>query len=266
MLMDNWQFDIRDVVDIALVAVVVYYVLRMVRGTRAVQMLIGLAVVALVYELARFFGLLTVEWIFGHFFSVSIVVLVVLFQHEIRRGLMRMGVNPLAANPGPDKTLIEALVESSFALKHRGWGGLIAIERETGLKHLFESGVELHSPVRADIMQAIFCPQAPMHDGAVIVHQGGEHGGYIAAARVLLPLARAGTLSARFGTRHRAALGLSEESDALVIVISEESGDVRLAEDGGLSENLDHAELQMRLAQKLMPHPHLVTPSKEGGS
>lgn len=262
MHMDNWQFDMRDLVDIALVAVVVYYALRLVRGTRAVQMLIGLAVVALVYELARFFGLLTVEWIFGHFFSVSIVVLVVLFQHEIRRGLMRMGVNPLAASTGPDKELIETLVESGFALKHRGWGGLIVIERETGLKHLFESGVEFRSPVRSDVIQAIFCPQAPMHDGAVIIQQGGEHGGYIAAARVLLPLARAGALSSHFGTRHRAALGLSEESDALIIVVSEESGDVRLAEDGELSGNLDHAALRLRLAQKLALYQQVPQPSK----
>ncbi|HKJ82766.1 MAG TPA: diadenylate cyclase [Mariprofundaceae bacterium] len=261
--MGNWQFDVRDVVDIALVAVVVYYVLRLVRGTRAVQMLIGLAMVALVYELARFFGLLTVEWIFGHFFSVSIVVLVVLFQHEIRRGLMRMGVNPLTASSGPNKELIEALVESTFALKHRGWGGLIVIERETGLKHLFESGVEFSAPVRSDVIQAIFCPQAPMHDGALIVHHGGEYGGHIAAARVLLPLARAGSLSSHFGTRHRAALGLSEESDALIIVVSEESGNVRLAEDGELSENLDHTELRARLTEKLMVHHQHLSKSNE---
>ncbi|MDQ6959647.1 MAG: diadenylate cyclase, partial [Mariprofundaceae bacterium] len=215
MNMENWHFGIRDLVDIALVSVVVYFVLRLIRGTRAVQMLIGLAVVVVVYELARFFGLLTVEWMFGHFFSAFIIILVVLFQHEIRRALMQVGVNPLGA-ASAQIGLTDALVESAFALSHRGWGGLLVVERETGLKHLFESGVEMNAPVRSDIIQALFCPQAPMHDGAVIVQpQEGLHG-RVMAARVLLPLAQANALSGEFGTRHRAAIGLTEESDALV--------------------------------------------------
>ncbi len=249
--MENWYFGFRDIVDIALVAVVVYFVLRLIRGTRAVQMLIGLTVVVVVYELARYFGLLTVEWMFGHFFSAFIIILVVLFQHEIRRALMQVGVNPLAFS-GVHTGLVDALVESSFALSHRGWGGLLAIERETGLKHLFESGVEVDTPVRSDVIQAFFCPQAPMHDGAVIIQPHMGKNGRIVAARVLLPLAQANVLSGEFGTRHRAAIGLTEESDALVVVVSEESGHVRLAEDGKVSDPLDRDALRGMLMQRLL--------------
>lgn len=248
--MENWSFGIHDVVDIALVAVVIYFMLRFIRGTRAVQMLIGLAVLLVVYELARFFGLLTEEWLFGHFFSAFIIILVVLFQHEIRRGLMQVGVNPLAT-VGIHSGLAEALAEVAVALSHRGWGGLLVIERETGLKHLFESGVEMNAPVRSDVIQALFCPQAPMHDGAVIIQPREGDNGRVMAARVLLPLAQANALSGEFGTRHRAAIGVTEESDALVIVISEESGNVRLAEDGSMSEPMDRNELRARLMRLL---------------
>jgi diadenylate cyclase len=248
--MGEWQFEIRDAVDIALVAVVIYYVLRLIRGTRAEQMLIGVAVVLVIYELARMFGLLTIEWIFSQFFSVFIVIMVVLFQHEIRRGLMRVAVNPLASGATPKDVLIDMLVESSLSLLHREWGGLIVIERETGLRHLYDSGVEMDVALRPDIVQAFFCPDAPMHDGAVIV-RADEGGGRIVAARVLLPLAQASALAGGFGTRHRAAVGLTEESDALVLVVSEERGDLHLAEEGRLNGPLGSAELRKLLIDRL---------------
>jgi diadenylate cyclase len=247
----GWQFGIRDAVDITLVAVVIYYALRLIRGTRAEQMLIGVAVVLVVYELARMFNLLTIEWIFSQFFSVFIVIMVVLFQHEIRRGLMRVAVNPLAAGASPKTVVVDLLVESAMALVHRGWGGLIVIERDTGLKHLYDSGVEMDVALRPDMVQALFCPDAPMHDGAVIVLMD-ERGGRIVAARVLLPLAQANALSGNFGTRHRAAVGLTEESDALVLVVSEERGDVHLAEEGKLAGPLGSAELRSELETRLV--------------
>lgn len=236
--MQNWNFGLLDIVDIALVSVLVYLVLRLIRGTRAVQMLIGLTVFVVVYELSRFFGLLTVEWIFGQFFSAFIIILVVLFQHEIRRALMRVGANPLASASSPTQ-MVDAIVESSFALAHLRWGALVVIERETGLKHLFDSGVEMDAPVRSDIMQALFNTRAPMHDGAVVIRPQMGESGRIVAARVLLPLAQANALSSEFGTRHRAAIGLTEESDALVVVVSEETGYVRLADGGTMSKPVD---------------------------
>jgi len=245
-----WQFSMLDAIDIALVAVVIYYVLRLIRGTRAEQMLIGIAVVLVVYELARIFNLVTVEWIFSQFFSVFIVVMVVLFQHEIRRGLMRVAVNPLASGTSAKDVVVDLLIESAMSLVHRGWGGLLVIERETGLKHLYESGVEMDVALRPDIVQAIFCPEAPMHDGAAIIVIN-EMGGRIVAARVLLPLAQAGALAGGFGTRHRAAVGLSEESDALVLVVSEERGEIHLAEEGKLSQSFSSKELRDELTNRL---------------
>ncbi|MDQ6965439.1 MAG: diadenylate cyclase CdaA [Mariprofundaceae bacterium] len=248
--MQNWKFGLLDIVDIALVAILIYLILRLIRGTRAVQMLIGLAVFVVVYELSRFFGLLTVEWIFGQFFSAFIIILVVLFQHEIRRALMRVGANPLASSGSPTE-MIDSLVESSFALAHCRWGGLVVIERDTGLKHLFDSGVVMDAPLRTDVLLALFCPQAPMHDGAVVVQPLAGEGGHIVAARVLLPLAQANALSGAFGTRHRAALGLTEESDALVVVVSEETGQVRVADGGTMGEAVDAAGLRRLLLNRL---------------
>jgi len=248
--MRNWDVSLIDAIDVAVVAIVIYFVLRLMRGTRAAQMLIGLAVLLLVYELARIFGLLTVEWIFSQFFTAFIIIFVVLFQHEIRRGLMQVAVNPLAYSGPPVVMMIDDLVESSVALVHRGWGGLIVIERETGLKHFIESGVEMNVAVRADVVQTLFCPQAPMHDGALVVRYGHD-GAYIVAARVLLPLAQASSLPGGFGTRHRAAVGLTEESDALVIVVSEEGADMRIASGGVLSEALGVEQLKSELATRL---------------
>lgn len=252
--MQNWNFGLLDIIDIALVAVLVYLVLRLIRGTRAVQMLIGLTVFVVVYEISRFFGLLTVEWIFGQFFSAFIIILVVLFQHEIRRALMRIGANPLASSASPTE-MVDSLVESAFALAHCNWGALMVIERETGLKHLFDSGVEMDAPLRSDLMLALFNPQAPMHDGAVVIHPQSGENGRIVAARVLLPLAQANAnaLSGEFGTRHRAALGLTEESDALVVVVSEETGHVRLVDGGTVSEPFDAAGLRQDLLSRLSP-------------
>ncbi len=245
--MDNWQFGLIDILDISVVAIVVYFFLSLIRGTRAVQMLIGIGVVVITYQLARSFGLFTVEWMFGHFFSAFMVILVVLFQQEIRRALMRVAANPLVFGEAASDEVTEALVESAFSLVHRGWGGLLVIERETGLRHLFESGVELDAPLRPDMVQALFCADAPMHDGAVIVRKESG-GGRIVAARVLLPLAQANAVAGNFGTRHRAAVGLSEESDALVVVISEERGEVHLVDNGQISAPMSRAELHEALS------------------
>jgi len=258
--MTNWQFGLTDLIDIMVVAIVVYFFLRLIRGTRAVQMLIGIAIVVVTYQLARVFGLFTVEWMFGHFFSAFMVILVVLFQQEIRRALMRVAINPLASSNEPVDAMLEAMVESAFALVHRGWGGLLVIERDTGLRHLYDSGVELDAPLRPDVIQTLFCTDAPMHDGAVIIDPDVGCG-RVVAARVLLPLAQANAVPGSYGTRHRAAVGLTEETDALVIVVSEESGEVHLVEEGQMGSAMSRRELHQALAQRLnamkqMPKKH----------
>jgi len=258
--MTSWQFGLTDVVDITVVAIVVYFFLRLIRGTRAVQMLIGIAIVVVTYQLARVFGLFTVEWMFGHFFSAFMVILVVLFQQEIRRALMRVAINPLSASNEPGEAMLDALVESAFSLVHRGWGGLLVIERDTGLRHLFDSGVEMDAPLRPDVIQALFCTEAPMHDGAVVIDPNTREG-RVVAARVLLPLAQANAVPGNFGTRHRAAVGLTEETDALVVVISEESGDVHLVEEGQMGEAMQSRALHQALAQRL----NAIAPDSQAG-
>jgi len=244
------QLSILDVIDMLVVAVVVYFALRLIRGTRAEQMLIGLAVLFVIYKVARAFDLLTVEWMFSQFFSAFIVIFVVLFQSEIRRGLMHVAVNPWAPTPHSLEKMIEVLVASSQSLVKRKWGGTVVIERETGLKHMMESGVKMQVPLTEDTLQTIFCPYAPMHDGAVVV-QNTSQGVCIVAARVLLPLAQAGSLPGGFGTRHRSAVGVTEESDALVLVISEERGEIHLAYEGVLSPPLKHDVLKNELFRHL---------------
>ncbi len=256
--MNDWlvwlheQFTLWDVVDITVVAIVVYFALRLIRGTRAEQMLIGLAVLFVVYKLAIAFNLLTVEWMFSQFFSAFIVIFVVLFQSEIRRGLMQVAVNPWASSPHALEDMVTKLMESTQVLVRRKWGGTLVIERETGLKHLMESGVEMNVPLNPDFIQAMFCPHAPMHDGAVVLRLG-DKGACVAAARVLLPLAQANSLPGDFGTRHRSAVGVTEESDAVVLVVSEERGEVHLAYQGVLTPPLQGNRLRSELMRHLKP-------------
>jgi len=251
MFIDNLQFSFIDLLDISLVALIIYYVLRLVRGTHAEQMLIGLVVMLVLYEIARTFGLLTVEWIFNQVFAVFIVILVVLFQAEIRKGLMRVAVNPLSGSASPQQQLIASVVEATNLLLQKRWGALIVFERETGLKHLDESGVLVHADVDAELIVTLFCPATPLHDGALTIALDEQGQPKIRAARALLPLAKSKHVHGRYGTRHRAAIGLTEENDALVIVVSEERGDVHLVENGEMSEALDAKALAKALKQRL---------------
>ena len=247
MFWDSLQLTFIDLIDISIVALVVYYVLRLIRGTHAEQMLIGLVVMLVLYEVARTFGLLTVEWIFNQVFAVFIVILVVLFQAEIRKGLMRVAINPLSTVIEPQEQMIEEVVAATKTLTNKRWGALIVFERETGLRHLDESGVKIEADVKADLMVTLFCSATPLHDGAIIIALNHEGMPEIRSARVLLPLAKSKHVLGKFGTRHRAAIGLSEENDALVLVVSEERGDIHLVENGEMSEALSDDALRKAL-------------------
>jgi len=165
MMIGNMQVSFMDLLDIGLVALIIYYVLRLIRGTHAEQMLIGLVVMLMLYWVAKTFGLLTVEWMFDQIFAVFIVILVVLFQAEIRKGLMRVAINPLSTTVSPKEELIAAVVKATRGLVQKHWGALIVFERETGLKHLDESGVLLHARVDAELMITLFSPDTPLHTG-----------------------------------------------------------------------------------------------------
>jgi diadenylate cyclase len=240
----------RDALDILLVALVFYNLLLLIRGTRAVQMLFGMILLVAVYYLAGITKLDTLTTILEKFLILLPFVIVVLFQQEIRRALARFGRNPLWRLTGPQKveTVFQDVVLAATHLASRKIGALIIIERTEGLRSFAENGIALDANVSYDLLVNIFNPDSPLHDGAVIIQ--GEK---IVAAACFLPLTLSAELSTEFGTRHRAALGITKETDALAVVVSEETGTISVAYDGELERDLDAKNLRNTLYQ------HLVT-------
>jgi len=231
----RWQ----DAADILLVSFVIYQVILLVKGTRAMQMILGLGVVVATLVVSQLLQLETINWILNSFLSSIILVIIILFQSDIRRALSRMGQGPFfAAGADPSPTL-EEVVRTAVSLASRMMGGLIVLERNVGLADFVETGTKLDARVSRELMVSLFQPPGPLHDGAVIVR--GER---IVAARCLLPLSTNPNLGRHLGTRHRAGLGLSEESDAVCVVVSEERGRVSVAVGGKLTPDLDAAALR----------------------
>ena len=230
------QFTWRDAVDVLLVAVIIYGILNLIRGTRAMQISIGLTVLASTYFIARAFDLIALEVISRGILFYLPFAIIVLFQQEIRRALARMGRNPLLAifRRRNGSEAIEPILDASEILAAKRIGALIAIEGDQTLRIYEEAAKPLDALVTTDLLVSVFTPGGPLHDGAVIVR-----GNRIVAAGAFLPLTTAADPKLGHGTRHRAALGLSEESDAFLIVISEENGSIAAAAEGVLHENLD---------------------------
>ncbi len=240
-------FGLQDLLDIAAVSVVLYWILLLIRGTRALQMVFGLVVLGGGYFLAQAAELSTFQWILENFLGSIVIVIVIIFQDEIRRALALVGSNPLTgSNPGEQRHLIEELVKTAAALSSKRIGALIVIERNIGLKNYIEKGTPIEGTVSKDLLLSIFMPFSPIHDGAVIIS-----GGRIAAAQCFLPLTVNPRLEKILGTRHRAALGLTEETDAVVIVLSEETGKVSTACEGKLYSRLETEELRRMLDRML---------------
>jgi diadenylate cyclase len=245
----------RDVVDVLAVAIIVYYLLQLIRGTRAAQIVIGLALLGAVYYFARLAHLATLQTLLGNLLIFLPFATIVLFQQEIRRALASFGRSTLWTW-GSQKEVAIAFNEfavAATALSARRIGALIVVERLDGLRGYVENGIRLDARLSYDLLINLFNPDAPLHDGAVIVQ-----GDRIAAAACFLPLTQNPELSKDFGTRHRAALGISEETDCVAIVVSEESGVISLACDGKLTRNLDAKsllnQLYKRLITDLSPH------------
>jgi uncharacterized protein (TIGR00159 family) len=227
-----------DLLDIFLVTVIIYRILVLIRGTRALQILVGLGVIFLVYTASQLLGLYTLNWLLSTFLGSLILVIVVLFQPEIRRGLARFARNPFASSSIEGGDYLEELVRSTTALTNRRIGALIVLEKETGLNEYIEEGVKLDAAVSRELLVSVFLPSSPIHDGAVIIRNGR-----MVAAGCFFPLATEVDLDRDLGTRHRAGLGLSQESDALVLIVSEERAQVTVASEGRLSGHLSSDEL-----------------------
>ena len=243
----RWQ----DVVDVAIIAFVSYRVINLIRGTRAAQMLMGLLVVFATYLGSQYFELYTLNWVLDNFLASMILVIVVIFQNDIRRALTQVGSGPTFAG-GPDKMAhaqaLEEVVRASSGLAGKRTGALLVFEREVGLNEYIEVGTRLDARVSRELIQSIFLPTSPIHDGALIVQKGR-----ITAAGCFLPLTTNPNVSKTLGTRHRAAIGLTEETDAVVIVVSEEEGKVSLVREGKITRDLDPGTLRSTLQQLLTP-------------
>ena len=248
------QVQLTTIVDIGLTALVIYWVFSLIRGTRAVRLVIGVSVILLIYAVAQAAGLRLFTQLLQAGAVVGLFALVVVFQPELRRGLDRLGrVGSLAwiASPADQRAadrVAAAIARASARMAAARRGALIVIERETGLEEIAETGVMIRGNLTAELLEALFAPRAALHDGAVIVR-----GETILAAGALLPLAELTVHAERYGTRHRAALGITEQTDAVVVVVSEESGQASLVERARIRRNLDEAQLTRALTSLLRP-------------
>lgn len=236
----------RDAIDILLVAIILYRLLLLVKGTKAAKMLIGLVMVLAASVAARYLPLYTLDWMLQGFWAYIVIALIVIFQPEIRRALAKAGESTFFQQFASAEELkgLEEIVRASVAMANRKIGALIAIERETDLKDFVEVGTPLDAKVSKEVLMSIFHPTSPIHDGAVVIR-----GNRLVAAGCFLPIAPAPNISKALGTRHRAALGLTEETDAIAIIVSEETGLISMSIGGKLESPLDMGTLRDRLTE-----------------
>ena len=241
-----------EVIDVAVVTFILYQLLRLLRGTQGTQILVGLILLAVVGIVSTTFDLVLLSWLFSNATFFIIIAVIVMFQPELRRAFDQLGRignigRPLSRfNTRQYNQAISEAIRAAERLSTKHTGALIAFERDVGLEDYAATGVRINGEISAEMLQSIFYPNSPLHDGAVIVR-----GDRIIAAGCLLPLPEEGTVRERLGTRHRAALGLSLASDALVLVISEETGNISVIEEGKISRNLDPDSLRRRVAIKV---------------
>jgi uncharacterized protein (TIGR00159 family) len=238
----------HDLIDIILVSFIIYRVLLLIRGTRAVQMLTGFGIILILYYASERLGFHTLHTILVEFFNNLILILIIVFQEEIRKALAQVGRNPFftSSNTIEEVAIVEEICQAAIQLARGRVGALIVLERETGLKNYIEAGIPLDAKVTSDLILSIFHPTSPMHDGAIIVRNVR-----ISSAGCLLPISRDPVIQKEFGTRHRAAMGLTHETDAVVVVISEERGEISLVHHGTLNRDLDGDKLRTLLLNVL---------------
>jgi diadenylate cyclase len=242
------------ILDISLLSVVIYRLLLLIRGTRAVQMFIGLLTIIVLSILADWLALGGLNWLISNLKTVWVIAFLILFQPELRRGLSQIGQSRFFARflAGTRFAVLGEVVKAVEEMSEERIGGLIVLERNSGLRNFVETGTRLDAMVTSELLLTIFTPHTTLHDGAVIVR-----GDRVVAAGCILPLSQNPRLSQSLGTRHRAALGLVEETDAVVIVVSEETGGISIAAEGKLVRRLDEGTLRSELSRRF--------PSRDGG-
>jgi diadenylate cyclase len=246
-MMAPWSRVSFTVLDILLVAVIIYEVLVMIRGTRAAPMLAGLAAVAAAFYLARIGELVTLNWLVGHLLPYVVFALIVVFQSEIRHVLSDVGrrISFLPGSAVEGDSYDDIVLAANLFSQHQT-GALIVIEREIGLRTYIESGVAMDARLSYDLLATIFRPSAPLHDGAVIIRKDR-----LAAAACFLPLSMNPVLSTQMGTRHRAGIGITEETDAIAVIVSEETGAISVAVGGKIERDLTVEHLREVLSMEL---------------
>lgn len=247
----TWHDWLKDIIDILIVSYIIYKLIQLVRGTRAVQLMKGILVLMATWAVSTWFDLYTLKWMMSQIFNFSVLAVLIIFQPELRRALEQLGRGKLFVRSAMnDKDVIhQQLAEIMKAVQHmakRRIGALIVFERKTGLSEIVESGIPMESRITSELIINIFTPNTPLHDGAVIV-RGNE----ITAAACYLPLSENPFISKELGTRHRAAIGVSENSDALAVVVSEETGQVSLAMNGMVVRDINEEALISKLFDEL---------------
>lgn len=234
--------------EILVLAAMIYYAILFIRGTRGAAILSGLGLVLLtLFLLTSFFDLAALRWLLQRISVTLAVAFLVIFQPEIRRALAELGKQHVFANTDSERTMVEHVVQAVMNMAERKVGALIAIEREIGMRAIQETGTTLDAVLTPELLYALFYPKAPLHDGGVIISQNR-----IVSAGCLFPLTQREDVDATMGMRHRAALGLSEETDALIVVVSEETGTVSIAYKGHLSTKFDEDRLRRILSKVLL--------------
>lgn len=237
----RWQ----DILDILLVAFIFYRLILILKGTRTLQMLVGLAVLLLALVVSKWIELYTIDWLVTKFWSQIIIALIILFQPEIRRALAQIGKNPFSnLTPMEEFKTLEEIIRASVSLANKRIGGIIVLEREIELREIVEMGIQLDAKVSREILNSIFLPQSPIHDGAVIIK-----GDRIIAAGCFLPISLSPDISKVLGTRHRAAMGITEETDAVAITLSEETGTISVIIGGKMTREVDASALRRILTK-----------------
>lgn len=247
VLLEN--MTIRDIVDILVVAFIAYRFLLIIQGTRAVQMIFGVGILVLLFWASFNYELYSLNWVLSHLFDYSFIFLIILFQDHIRRALVSFGAGSFI---GKTKSYqmedaVEEVVMACVSMSSARIGGLIVFMRMNGLLNYAESGTSLNSDVHSDLICSLFQTKSPLHDGAVIIADGK-----IMAAGCFLPLSRSLEIKRDYGTRHRAALGLSEVTDAVIVIVSEETGHIKLCAEGVIRPLDDENSLRMALKNALI--------------